>query len=80
MATQAIRKQETELAHAPAYSGSLAQLLDSIDREELVEDKNLGVSTGKALGGAKSVLVALGLEGGVAIAVFFVWQIVRSLR
>ncbi|MDE3062176.1 MAG: hypothetical protein KGJ51_03860 [Acidobacteriota bacterium] len=80
MATQAIRKQETELAHAPAYSGSLTQLLEFIDREELVENNKLGVSTGKALGGAKSVLVALGLEGGVVMAVFFVWQIVRSMR
>ena len=81
MATQVVRTHNTDVLEHPVYSGSLVRLLDSIDREELVEsDKELSVSTGRALGGARGILTALSLEGGVAVAAFFLWQMIRSLR
>lgn len=80
MATQVITNHEMDVLEPPAYSGSLPRLLECIDTEELVEDKELSVSTSRALAGARSVLVALVAEGGVAFAAFFVWMVVRSLR
>ncbi|MGA8041293.1 MAG: hypothetical protein WCA37_00685 [Terracidiphilus sp.] len=81
MATQVIRNHNTDVLEHPVYSGSLVGLLASIDRDELVEDeRELSVSTGKALGGARSIFAALGLEGGVAAVAFLLWQIVHSVR
>lgn len=81
MATQVITSQDSELPTTAVYSGSLSELLSCLDMGELVEDgQELAISTGRAVSGARGVLVALALEGGVMLAAFFAWQIVHSLR
>jgi hypothetical protein len=80
MATQVLSTHETGMLDAPAYSGPLTRLLECVDTEELVESRELSVSTVRALGGARSILVALSIEGGVLLSAFLVWQIFRGMR
>jgi hypothetical protein len=80
MATQAMGNQETEGLGTPAFSVSLAGMVESCEAEEQVEGDAVCFSTGKALRGARGFLFALGLEGGMLVAAFLVWQAVRSLR
>ena len=83
MATQVLGNQELDALEAPAFSGSLAQLLESYESEaepQFREGEGLPLSRGKALRGAKGFLVAVGLEGGVLLSAFGVWQFFRLLR
>ena len=80
MATHAMGNQEVEGLGTPAFSVSLAGMVEGCEAEEQVEGEVLCFSTGKALRGARGFLVALGLEGGMLVAAFLVWQVVRSLR
>ncbi len=79
MATQVLRSNELDVLDAPVYSGPLTRLIECVDTEELVESEELSVSTTKALSGAKGILVAMSLEGGILLSAFFIWQVVRSL-
>jgi hypothetical protein len=83
MATQVLGNQELDALEAPAFSGSLAQLLESYESEaepQFREGEALSFSRGKGLSGARGFLVAIGLEGAVLLSAFGIWQFFRLLR
>ncbi len=80
MATQVLGSREMDELDVSAWSGFLPQMLDSCEMEDLAEDEASRFSPGKALRGARGLLVALSLEAGILLSAFFVWQIIRSLR
>ena len=80
MATQAIGKQEVDGLSGPAFSCTLARLLESWESEGPPQDEAGDFSPAKALRGAKGILFAIGLEGGVLLSAFIAWQLIRSLR
>ncbi len=83
MATQVFGNQEKNALEAPAFSGLLAQMLDSYTSEtepQFREGDGFYFSCGKALRGAKGFLVAIGLEGAVLLSAFGIWQFFRLLR
>ena len=83
MATQVLGNQKMDALETPAFSGLLAQMLDSYTSEtepQFREGDGLYFSCGKALRGARGFLVAIGLEGAVLLSAFGVWQFFRLLR
>lgn len=80
MATQAIGKHEVDGLSGPAFSCTLSRLLESWESEGRAQDEAGDFSPVKALRGAKGLLFAIGLEGGVLALGFFLWQMVRTLR
>ena len=80
MATQAIGKHEVDGLTGPAFSCTLSRLLESWESEGRAQDEAGDFSPVKALRGAKGILFAIGLEGGVLLSAFIAWQLIRSLR
>ena len=80
MATQAIGKHEVDGLSGPAFSCTLSRLLESWESEGRAQDEAGDFSPVKALRGAKGILFAIGLEGGVLLSAFIAWQLIRSLR
>ena len=80
MATQVIGKQEMHSLNAPDCSFSLARLAEGWEAEDLEEDEAQLFAPARALRGARGILFALGLEGGVLALGFFLWQMIRTMR
>ncbi len=83
MATQVLGNREIDALEAPAFSGSLAQILESYESEaepQFLDREGLSFSRGKGLRGAKGFLVAIGLEGAVFLSAFGIWHFIRLLR
>ena len=80
MATQAIGKHEVDGLSGPAFSCTLARLLESWEAEGPAQDEAGDFSPVKALRGARGILFAIGLEGAVALSAFVAWQLIRNLR
>jgi len=80
MATQAISKHEVDGLAGPAFSCTLARLMESWEEEDPTQDEAEDFSAVKAPSGSRGILFAIGLEGAVALSAFVAWQLIRNLR
>lgn len=84
MASSAINQTEVEAFEASRTTDAPPLLeLTSSAREESAftrEADGLYISTARGLKGAKSAMVAIGLEAAAAIVIYAIWQAWHALR